>query len=281
MMYVPTPVERLIALKAILLNRRYTATEKNVAAYLLASQNSKDGRCDPSYETIATALGIARRSAIRAIKAIEAAGDVALELRRNALRGMSSNQFNFAFCRLGFGGSAGTKQPELSTPPSDPGVTPRPAPSDPGVTTPVTLVTLPLVTLVSPKQGEVNMEKRTQESLFGEMSEAFDFDIWFEQQWWPLYPRREAKKEAKKTCERILRKGEATADDLVAGVLRYAKSEKVSRGFVKLPAGWLNGALWNDELTSQPHRSSALVAGEGQSAARGGGWGLIARGGRR
>jgi hypothetical protein len=55
---------------------------------------------NPSYETIAAALGIERRSVIRAVKAIEAAGDLTIEAHKNG-DGTSfawlSNQFNFAF----------------------------------------------------------------------------------------------------------------------------------------------------------------------------------------
>jgi hypothetical protein len=267
-MYVPSPGERLKMLKAVLSNRNYTATEKNVAGYLLTCQNSDTGVCNASYETIAAALGIERRSVIRAVKAIEAAGDLTIEAHKNG-DGTSfawlSNQFNFAFTGAQ---TANCGEPvEFSHPPSDPRVTTPPAPSDSAVTPLVTPVSPPLVTPESPKQGKKNNVRRTQASLFDgrdQLTEtlAFNFESWFEG-WWQQYPVDEGKKEAKKTCERIIRKGETTPDELLAGVVRYAASDKVRRGFAMLADKWLKGARWNDGAATrtapQPARSSVGI----------------------
>ena len=161
MMYVPDPVERLMKLKAILTNRNYTATEKNVAGYLLTCQNSKDGRCNPSYETIADALDIDRRSAIRACKALEAACELEIcHVKRKGSDGLSSNQFNFAFEGVEKLKTDDRSRAEYSVPHGDSGVTIPHLPNDAADTTPVTQVSPSPVTLEVIRTKKEKQRKR-------------------------------------------------------------------------------------------------------------------------
>jgi len=120
---------------------------------------------------------------------------------------------------------------------------------------------------IEPELKEINLQNRTQDSLFGEgqlpEQPPFDFDAWFEQEWWPQYPRKvekaAAKKLAKTTIEGRRSDGfKATPDQLMAGVMRYAalmmgKDEQ----YIKHPTTWLNKACWLDEHGGRASPSSA------------------------
>ncbi len=83
----------------------------------------------------------------------------------------------------------------------------------------------------------------------------FDFEDWFEGEWWPQYPagrrveKAEAKKRAKATIEGRRSDGlKATADELLAGVVRYAAATMGREPrYIKHPTTWLNKGCWTDE----------------------------------
>ncbi|MBR1335336.1 helix-turn-helix domain-containing protein [Bradyrhizobium ottawaense] len=70
----PNKSDVLIAFKAISLTEDMSVTEKRVAATLLDHYNRDTGQCDPALNTIATLLGINRRTAIRATASLERSG---------------------------------------------------------------------------------------------------------------------------------------------------------------------------------------------------------------
>ncbi|MFK4490290.1 helix-turn-helix domain-containing protein [Bradyrhizobium sp. USDA 336] len=70
----PNKSDVLIAFKAISLTEDLSVTEKRVAATLLDHYNRDTGQCDPALNSIATLLGINRRTAIRATRSLERSG---------------------------------------------------------------------------------------------------------------------------------------------------------------------------------------------------------------
>jgi hypothetical protein len=74
-----------------------------------------------------------------------------------------------------------------------------------------------------------------------------EIDAAFEQ-FWKQVPRRVAKAGASKIFRRIIEKGEATLEELTAGILRYA-AEVANREerYVAHPGTWLSQARWADE----------------------------------
>jgi hypothetical protein len=70
----PNKSDVLIAFKAISLTEDMSVTEKRVAATLLDHYNRDTGQCDPALNTIATLLGINRRTAIRATGSLARSG---------------------------------------------------------------------------------------------------------------------------------------------------------------------------------------------------------------
>lgn len=63
-------------------------------------------------------------------------------------------------------------------------------------------------------------------------------------EFWNAYPRKEGKKPAFKAFRSALSR--TRFEDILAGVEAYKRSDRVSRGYVKLPATWLNEDAWED-----------------------------------
>lgn len=71
-------------------------------------------------------------------------------------------------------------------------------------------------------------------------------------EFWKVYPRHEEKKRARDRFARILKAGEATAAQVIAGARAYAaqmQAEGREQPKVKHPTTWLNGACWEDDYT--------------------------------
>jgi hypothetical protein len=68
---LPQRLDMLFAFKALALAEDLTATEKRVAVTIVDSFNRQTGQCDPSLNRIAYLLGVSRRTAIRAVSALE------------------------------------------------------------------------------------------------------------------------------------------------------------------------------------------------------------------
>jgi hypothetical protein len=66
-------------------------------------------------------------------------------------------------------------------------------------------------------------------------------------EFWKEYPRKEGKKPAFKAFRSALSR--ASFEDIIAGVIAYRSSDRVRRGFIKLPATFLNEDAWEDAAT--------------------------------
>ena len=79
-----------------------------------------------------------------------------------------------------------------------------------------------------------------------------DFDSW-----WQGYPAKVGKKAAAAEYRRIIKRGEATAEQLAVGVTRYIASKPAERAWCH-PLTWLRQGRWADE----GHRSRLEMAQE-------------------
>jgi hypothetical protein len=94
------------------------------------------------------------------------------------------------------------------------------------------------------------------------IDEAFDI-------WWDQYPKKIAKVAAQKAYRRIIRKREASPEQLLAGVLKYAAAQSgKDEQYIKAPAGWLNDRRWTDEHRPARMSDQRDGFGEGHSAER-------------
>lgn len=79
---------------------------------------------------------------------------------------------------------------------------------------------------------------------------------------WSVYPKKVAKPKAKERFDRILKRGQATAEVLITGAERYAaevaRRQPAADGRVPMahPTTWLNEGRWQDEYTEPPARAS-------------------------
>jgi len=71
---------------------------------------------------------------------------------------------------------------------------------------------------------------------------------------WNSCPRKVGKKKAKAEYERIVKKGEATEEQLIEGMKNYAEMVKgKDQSYVVHPLTWLNQGRWDDEV-QQPQK---------------------------
>ncbi|MGK8640432.1 DUF1376 domain-containing protein [Brucella anthropi] len=83
-------------------------------------------------------------------------------------------------------------------------------------------------------------------SLRSDVSIKPDFDSEFEQQFWPIYPRRVGRGQALKAF-RSARK-QAELETILAGVRRYAEQRRGENPeYTRHASTWLNGQSWLDE----------------------------------
>jgi hypothetical protein len=95
---------------------------------------------------------------------------------------------------------------------------------------------------VKPVSPEPNKEPNKNLTV-----QSVEFD-----EFWNEYPKKEGKKPAFKAFASALRR--ATFEDILAGVIRYKTSDRVTRGYVMLASRWLNEDHWEDHL--EPSKDS-------------------------
>jgi len=79
-----------------------------------------------------------------------------------------------------------------------------------------------------------------------------DWPADYREQFWRKYPNKKDKHEALKALDKVAFAGKTRWADLIAGIERYILSRGVQRGFVKMPATFLNKGSWKDEEQTTP-----------------------------
>lgn len=74
-------------------------------------------------------------------------------------------------------------------------------------------------------------------------------------EFWNEYPKKEGKKPAYKAFTSALSR--ATFEDILAGVIRYKASDKVTRGYIMLASRWLNEDHWTDYYAPAPDSAAS------------------------
>lgn len=96
------------------------------------------------------------------------------------------------------------------------------------------------------KTGQTGEDKEKKELC------AFD-DFWLQ------CPVKKSKKKARALYDGVIKRGEATHAVLLEGIMKYAMSDEVQRGYAKHPTTWLNGGCWDDEPTPARKQQSAVM----------------------
>jgi hypothetical protein len=239
-------------LQALCADEELSATAKVVAVRLLDHFNGGSGRCSPSYETLARGIGLRRRRTIDAVKALEDSGWFAIEHVKGgdpkATKGYVTNTFRPSFDRV-------PPVQDAALPPGagscTPGVQDRALPPGAGSCTQNLETDNPQM-----KPEETTSSGKPVGRVKAGPSEA-ELDASFAR-WWPRYPRKDDKKAARRKFGVVVRSGEVTVEELIAGADAY-RAECVADGkltpdgkptdrgrFIKTPEVWLNKGSWSN-----------------------------------
>jgi hypothetical protein len=255
MTFATTFRERDVWVRDVCADGNLTAATRLVGVRLGFFLNTKTGLCDgPGYDKLAAAVGLKRRFVIEAIGALKRAGLI----EGAPTRGWHANTFRLVMrtaetvhVRAPFEAETVHVRAPLNSAPACTIYEGDDATSDAQTVH---------VDCTNGAQACTQQEERERKNLrLGqngstgtvpvapkrvaerEIGKAFE-------EWWSTYPRKEAKKAARVAYGRVLRKGEATIVELLAGVTRYAAAcAGKERRYIKLPAGWLNDGRWADE----------------------------------
>ena len=223
---------------------------------LCLHRRNDSGHCSPGYDAVADELGVHRATIFRAVDVGVRFGWLAQPIRH----GQAPADFVFAF-------------PNVA--PERPQTNPKVAGVQSQSRTRAHAKSLSCAT--DTYMGDSNGRKRTGESdssapdfaarenkgtpderknLFGKTesepqaprkTQGDRFD-----DFWRAYPKRVAKKGARKAYDKAI-EGGATDAALLAGAQRYAAERNgQDPKYTKHPATWLNGGCWEDELSGAP-----------------------------
>lgn len=97
-------------------------------------------------------------------------------------------------------------------------------------------------------------------------AEAAALEAAFEEEFWPVYPRKDDKGRARKAFLAVVKSKKATVADLVNGAMRYAAERQgEDLKYTKQPATWLNAEAWLNAAPPAAPVASRMPAGQPQS----------------
>jgi hypothetical protein len=204
----------------------------------LAAMSNMEGECWPSMAYLAKMFRVTARSVQRYIAKLREAGLILSEERARENGGQTSNLYRLPLTApyrfdQAYKGKGAPRDDTSAALPHDTPVVP---PHDNPVVPPTTPVSPPLEgeTLTPKTSDEVSPRRR-------EIEDAFDA-------WWELYPNKVERRAAAAIYDRIVRRREATADELSAGAIRYANRVRGrDAAMIKHPTTWLQRGCWVDE----------------------------------
>jgi hypothetical protein len=210
----------------LIADKQLRASDKVVVlALLFRFHNTKTGQCNPAYKKLAESCCFTRRAVIKAIPRLEAAARVMVD--RTSGGRNRRNQFRFVVRKAETAASEtsiNTKTVNAEARNSEQPFTPEGEPA-----------------FTRKEPGNLIAGKKHR-NVF-RSSESFD-------RFWSVYPKKVSKRGAQRIFERLLKKGEVRAADLINGAERYAeqcREHGTQPRFIKHPTTWLNAGCWDDE----------------------------------
>ncbi|WP_022891231.1 helix-turn-helix domain-containing protein [Agromyces subbeticus] len=217
--------------------------QKAVLVALAHCRNDKSGRCNPGHATLARMTSLGEKTVRRALADLE---DNALGLISRAAVVVGNERKGTDYT--------------LHLAQAEPPVSVTPGQSDHGSERPegVVGVTAGVVTeSATPGQSD-HLTGREQEGTGREQEELFvhhedapaevkpDYSSEFEDEFWPVFPRKQAKAPAAKAFAKA--RTNHSLETIMAGVRAYALvNAGGDKTKIKLPAGWLNDERFADE----------------------------------
>lgn len=202
-----------------------TPIELSVYMVLLSHRDEHTGRAWPSFDTIARQARISRRTAIRAVRDLEARKIIRVTKRSKSSGDNDSNLYIVArFPRAA--SSSGVTESLPSAPLSPPSDTESPGGSD----------------SQSPKEEPLSTTTTEEESAF--FANA-----------WKYWPRKEKRLDAVAAFPEAAAKY-GSAEGLQLEIIRHgsAYAATTERPFVPQLAGWLAAERWTDDLPTAPSK---------------------------
>jgi hypothetical protein len=238
-----------------------------VAVALLGFHNGITGRCDPSYETIAKAAGLARRqTVIDAVADLERAGWITRKRRGSGKPGRShTNAFMLRFERAEkskenapFSAEKGTENARKGTE---------------NVTQ--TLEEHPVCKTGGDDESGASLAAARPGGR--PRGSALDLEGSFVE-FWKLYPKRIGQFAAQREFTALVETGKASVAQILHGARRYAEERKSKPAkYTKAPAKWLaDGDFLNepqaaDDTKPHPRKAYARKASLAEEALKAGG----------
>ncbi|WP_394763560.1 helix-turn-helix domain-containing protein [Phenylobacterium sp.] len=201
---------------------------------VLAEAADDAGLCWPSQRLIAARADVTKRTVISQLAALERLGLITRTRHDRENGSRSSDRIRLSLSQPG----------EASSPPPGARVSPG--------------------TVKVLQQGGEEIAHLTsfEPSIEPHIEPASSFESF-----WQACPKKVGKKDAAAAFERVVGAGDATVEQLVAGMVAYGdqvRSEGTAPKFIKGPAGWLLGARWDDgEIRGAASCLSALPAWPG------------------
>jgi len=142
--------------------------------------------------------------------------------------------------------------PEASIAPAPeiPSTVPPRSPESPSTEIPSTEIRSLLSTELLPRTDSTKEVNTLSLSLAGVRLTDAEIDAEFMDRFWPAYPKQEGEHPARMAFRTAVRKGIATADQIIAGAERLAEhwERREDQRFIPMPAKWLRERRWNDRL---------------------------------
>ena len=123
----------------------------------------------------------------------------------------------------------------------------------------------------SPFPVNTKAKEHTPAAKSAAVSVSDQVEVWFSQEFWPVYPRREAKVAALRSARAVLRTPELRAAALRALTLQLPDLTSRPPDKRPHPATWINGRRWEDEPALpfvMPHSNGAAKVGFEESVER-------------
>lgn len=224
----------------------------------LANYANDDWQSWPKIKTLAADAECSTRTIQRALVRLSEAGFVRIEQQFDDKNGRQRESKIHLLC----GEGDNLSPPKSVTPSMTPSVTPPMTESCHG----------PGDSKVSPlnEPSQEPLQEPLFEPSLSVASEALacpsDWPPDFENQWWKTYPRREDKKPAMRSLNKIAKMGKTTWAELLEGTQHYAShmAGKETR-FIKLPATFLNAESWKNRYTRNHERPKSFFDAAAQS----------------
>ena len=201
---------------------------------VLADYADQAGRSWPSVRRVAERAGLSMDAARAALRRVERAGYVAIELRPVLGAKNKSNVYVLAM--------TGGDEYALDAPPATDDQPPAPSssalpPVEQEALPPVEQEALPPVE----QEGNRTIIRTTKGTTREEPSNARASSF---EEFWQTYPRRQAKPAAEQAWKRATRK--APPQQIIAAAAAYRDDPNREDGFTAHAATWLNQERWND-----------------------------------